>query len=114
MKLRAHNLLCIQGFVGKGYSPEFVANMTRRVDAALVFGDWDFHHLLAGPECGVVDHAFASHAPLEVPVSAPRMAGNAFPRGFVRFGHFRDRSVGVTMENQQPAQLPAGRHELHS
>ena len=27
MKLRAHNLLCIQGFVGKGYSPEFVANM---------------------------------------------------------------------------------------
>ena len=27
MKLRAHNLLCIQGFVGKGYSPEFVRNM---------------------------------------------------------------------------------------
>ncbi len=27
MRLRAHNLLCIQGFVGKGYSPEFVANM---------------------------------------------------------------------------------------
>ncbi len=27
MKIRAHNLLCIQGFVGKGYSPEFVANM---------------------------------------------------------------------------------------
>ena len=31
MKIRAHNLLCIQGFVGKGYSPEFVANMTRIV-----------------------------------------------------------------------------------
>ena len=30
VKLRAHNLLCIQGFVGKGYSPEFVDNMTRR------------------------------------------------------------------------------------
>ena len=28
MKLRGHNLLCIQGFVGKGYSDEFVANMT--------------------------------------------------------------------------------------
>lgn len=27
MRIRAHNLLCIQGFVGKGYSPEFVANM---------------------------------------------------------------------------------------
>jgi hypothetical protein len=31
-RLRAHNLLCIQGFVGKGYSPEFVANMTRVVE----------------------------------------------------------------------------------
>ena len=30
-RVRAHNLLCIQGFVGKGYSPEFVANMTRVV-----------------------------------------------------------------------------------
>jgi len=28
VKLRAHSLLCIQGFVGKGYSPEFVRNMT--------------------------------------------------------------------------------------
>jgi len=37
-RIRAHNLLCIQGFVGKGYSPAFVANMTRVVaalDAAL-------------------------------------------------------------------------------
>ena len=33
MRLRGHNLLCIQGFVGKGYSPEFVANMTRVVEA---------------------------------------------------------------------------------
>ena len=33
VRLRGHNLLCIQGFVGKGYSPEFVANMTRVVDA---------------------------------------------------------------------------------
>ncbi len=31
--LRGHNLLCIQGFVGKGYSPEFVANMTRVIGA---------------------------------------------------------------------------------
>ena len=27
MKLRPHHLLCIQGFRGRGYSPEFVANM---------------------------------------------------------------------------------------
>lgn len=33
MRLRGHNLLCIQGYVGKGYSPEFVANMTRVVDS---------------------------------------------------------------------------------
>jgi hypothetical protein len=33
MRLRAHNLLCIQGFVGKGYSEAFVANMTRVVEA---------------------------------------------------------------------------------
>lgn len=33
VRLRGHNLLCIQGFVGKGYSPEFVDNMTRVVDA---------------------------------------------------------------------------------
>jgi hypothetical protein len=32
MRLRAHNLLCIQGFVGKGYDDAFVANMTRVVE----------------------------------------------------------------------------------
>ena len=40
MRIRGHNLLCIQGFVGKGYNPEFIANMTRVVgsldDAASV------------------------------------------------------------------------------
>ena len=33
MRLRAHNLLCIQGYVGKGYSPEFTANMDAVVDS---------------------------------------------------------------------------------
>jgi len=28
MKLRPHHLLCTQGYSGKGYSPEFVENMT--------------------------------------------------------------------------------------
>ena len=32
MILRGHNLLCIQGFVGKGYSSAFVANMRRIVE----------------------------------------------------------------------------------
>lgn len=27
MKLRPHHLLCIQGYEGKGYSPEFIVNM---------------------------------------------------------------------------------------
>ena len=31
MKLRPHHLLCTQGFSGKGYSHEFVANMHRIV-----------------------------------------------------------------------------------
>ena len=33
MRIRGHNLLCIQGFVGKGYSPEFIANMTRVIES---------------------------------------------------------------------------------
>lgn len=33
MKLRAHNLLCIQGFVGKGYDAAFVANMKGVVES---------------------------------------------------------------------------------
>ncbi|MHC4137114.1 MAG: DUF1284 domain-containing protein [Planctomycetota bacterium] len=33
MRLRAHNLLCIQGFLGKGYDAAFVANMTRVVES---------------------------------------------------------------------------------
>ena len=32
MELRAHHLLCIQGYHGVGYSPEFVENMNRVVD----------------------------------------------------------------------------------
>jgi hypothetical protein len=29
MRIRAHTLLCIQGFRGAGYSPEFVDNLSR-------------------------------------------------------------------------------------
>lgn len=32
MKIRAHHLLCMQGFQGYGYSPDFVANMQRVID----------------------------------------------------------------------------------
>lgn len=32
LEIRAHNLLCIQGFIGLGYSEKFVANMTKIVD----------------------------------------------------------------------------------
>jgi hypothetical protein len=32
IKLRAHHLLCMQGFQGYGYSETFVANMTRVVE----------------------------------------------------------------------------------
>lgn len=33
MRIRAHSLLCIQGFVGEGYSPEFIENMWRVVES---------------------------------------------------------------------------------
>lgn len=29
IRIRAHHLLCIQGFQGKGYSPEFIENMKK-------------------------------------------------------------------------------------
>ncbi|WRS27259.1 DUF1284 domain-containing protein [Oscillospiraceae bacterium MB08-C2-2] len=32
MKLRPHHLLCTQGYSGRGYSEEFVANMNRVTD----------------------------------------------------------------------------------
>ncbi|MFA5864292.1 MAG: DUF1284 domain-containing protein [Phycisphaerae bacterium] len=32
MKIRAHHLLCMQGFQGYGYSPHFVENMTRVIE----------------------------------------------------------------------------------
>jgi len=47
LRLRAHNLLCIQGFVGKGYSPEFVANMRATVEA---LGDATSVTVVDGPD----------------------------------------------------------------
>ena len=32
IRIRAHHLLCIQGFQGKGYSAEFVENMRQKID----------------------------------------------------------------------------------
>jgi len=32
IKLRAHHLLCLQGYEGKGYSPEFVTEMSKLAD----------------------------------------------------------------------------------
>ena len=47
MRVRGHNLLCIQGFVGRGYSPEFVANMARVVQA---LGETAEVTVVAGPD----------------------------------------------------------------
>ncbi len=32
IRIRAHHLLCIQGFQGKGYSAQFVENMRQKID----------------------------------------------------------------------------------
>jgi hypothetical protein len=32
LKVRAHHLLCMQGFQGSGYSPEFVENFIKILD----------------------------------------------------------------------------------
>lgn len=47
--LRAHHILCIQGFRGKGYSKEFVANFASLVERLTTYNDTKIK-LIAGPD----------------------------------------------------------------
>ena len=80
LKLRGHNLLCIQGFVGKGYSPGFVANMTRVVDS---LGDGRDVTVVDGPDalCAACPHLDAA--------SGCTLHGSGTEEGIVR----QDRDV---------------------
>lgn len=55
IQVRAHTALCMQGFVGKGYSPSFVAEMHRVVDLLQSKADIE---LIAAPDqlCGACPH----------------------------------------------------------
>lgn len=56
-RLRAHTLLCLQGFRGKGYSPGFVENMAS-VHRALTEHPESWVEVLASPDvvCGACPH----------------------------------------------------------
>ena len=57
MRLRGHHLLCLHGFRGEGYSPEFVANMYLVRDRLRVSPALDVE-LLASPDdiCAACPH----------------------------------------------------------
>jgi hypothetical protein len=57
IRLRAHTILCLQGFRGMGYSPEFVANMAA-VHRTLTEDPESVVELLDSPDaiCGACPH----------------------------------------------------------
>jgi hypothetical protein len=57
IRLRGHTLLCLQGFRGEGYSPEFVENMAA-VHRALTDRPETWVEVLASPDvvCGACPH----------------------------------------------------------
>ena len=65
-QIRGHTLLCLQGFRGEGYSPAFVANMTK-IHAAL----------LGNPDQLVTPIA----SPDEICASCPHLNGGCTLRG---------------------------------
>jgi len=94
VRIRAHNLLCIQGFVGKGYSPEFVANMK-----AIVGG------LGAGTEVTVLDEpdSLCAKCP-NLKASGCTLHGEGTERGIVA----QDRDVLARLALSAGQTLPWG------
>lgn len=62
LRLRGHHLLCLHGFRGMGYSPEFVANMTIIRD-----------RLISSPETPVA----AIVSPDDICAACPHLRGNS-------------------------------------
>jgi hypothetical protein len=49
LKIRAHNVLCLQGFKGHGYSPEFIAN-AQRISETLKLDPATTVRIIVGPD----------------------------------------------------------------
>jgi hypothetical protein len=92
VRIRAHNLLCIQGFVGKGYSPEFVANMTAVIES---LGDESEVTVTAEPD--VICEACPNLAP-----SGCALHGEGTEQGIVR----QDRDVMARLGVEEGSSLP--------
>jgi uncharacterized protein len=60
MRLRGHHLLCLHGFRGLGYSPEFIANM-QSVQSFLAASPDALVEVIASPDdiCSACPHFFA-------------------------------------------------------
>ena len=74
IRLRAHTLLCLQGFRGKGYSPEFVRNLSS-IHGNLSENPETLVEVVDMPDavCGACPHQEASGCTLNGPLSEDEM-----------------------------------------
>lgn len=93
LRLRHHHLLCLLGYVGKGYTEAFVANLDRVVDRVsagerilLVDGPDDVCTPLLTARTGKEPHCLresARHRDAKAAVSAAEVLGQPLPVGAV-------------------------------
>ena len=74
IRIRAHTLLCLQGFRGKGYSPEFVENLAG-IHAGLFENPDSWVEVVDVPDavCGVCPHREHSGCAVNGPLSEQEM-----------------------------------------
>jgi hypothetical protein len=74
IRIRAHTLLCLQGFRGKGYSPEFVRNLST-IHGNLFENPETFVEVVDMPDAvsGACPHQEASGCALNGPLSEEEM-----------------------------------------
>ena len=74
IRIRAHTLLCLQGFRGKGYSPEFVRNLSK-IHGTLFENPETWVEVVDMPDavCGACPHQEVSGCALNGPLSEEQM-----------------------------------------
>ena len=74
IRIRAHTLLCLQGFRGKGYSPEFVENLAR-IHETLFQNPESWIEVVDAPDavCGACPHREPSGCAVSGPLSEEEM-----------------------------------------